>query len=389
MKSHRFLLIEIGIAAAVIFLLLWVMVPKFLASQNMNTPDVFPDDYMRASVERLMGVGTFEPFTRKELEEKGGRLEIRNSHNVEGLQHLKSIKEIVIRSESPTETPVAIELPALPKLKELVVIGEMFETLDVSKTPNIVELKIFNNSFKNLDFSHLDQLEEFSFHNYPSESIEFSNHPKLVSVGIRGSQQPNQQPILQHIDLSGNPLLHTIDFSFNQVTSIDFNSNSVLSFIDGMMNQLKEIKLPEENRLQQLHLDFNQLEEIDISMCENLEILTLAYNNIESIDLSQNINLQSLELSGNPVRTIDVSNSPNLQYLGLSADQIRKGDIRYANPRMRIQVVRPMVREGNRRIIDMSRDEYLMLQSEMHPYIQAIFEKNFPELNMYDYVPRQ
>lgn len=89
MNKRTILSVEIGVVVAVLFLLVWIIMPKFLGAQNINTPRTFPDDYMRAAVERLMGVGEFEPITRNQLEEKSGVLAITNSHNFQGLEKLE------------------------------------------------------------------------------------------------------------------------------------------------------------------------------------------------------------------------------------------------------------------------------------------------------------
>ncbi len=125
---------------------------------------------------------------------------------------------------------------------------------------------------------------------------------------------------------------------------------------------------------------------IDVSHCEELIELNVTLNDIEELDVSQNVELLVLECNNNPLQKIDVSNSLWMNLLVLSEEQIKEGGIQYSNPRMRIKAVPPMKRQGNRRFASVSRDEYVLFQSEMKPYIEAIFEKNFPDLNPSKYL---
>ncbi len=366
MKSRRVLLIELGIAAAVIFLLLWVMVPKFLASQNMNTPDVFPDDYMRASVERLMGVGTFEPIRRSELAQKRGELYISNSHNIEGLQHLRQIDSLVIHSESPTETPVHIKLPALPNLKKLTIIGRMYRTLDVTKVSNLESLETYHCTLSSIDLSRLSKLKKLRLRGYPYRSIDLSHHPELEEADLSHSHPTNKNAVLEEVNLSKNPKLKKLNVRVNQIKELDIRNNPELVELKAGINQLHELDLSRNKNLIDLDVGANKLTHLDVSACTNLESLDIVHNDIHTLDVSNNPKLKRLLCYKCPIDSFDLRNQPDMELLSIYESQVINLTLRYSNTNMLITVTPPY---------------HVLSSQEIVEKLMEEFTKNFPDLN--------
>lgn len=64
--KKKWLLLEGIVALYVIFLSLWVMVPTFLGSQNINTEEHIPDPRFRRLVEECIGVGKGDIITKEQ-----------------------------------------------------------------------------------------------------------------------------------------------------------------------------------------------------------------------------------------------------------------------------------------------------------------------------------
>lgn len=365
MNKRYLLFVEIGVVVAVVFLLAWVILPKFIGAQNMNTPRTFPDDYMRASVERFMGVGTFEPFTRTQLEEKPGQLAITNSHNFTGLEHLKSINSLSIHSESPTNTPVAAKLPNLPNVYFLTLSGSSFGNLDASKLTGLKHLQIIRSPIESLSLNGLEKLEFISMSGVTVSSLNLTGHPNLKQFYL------SRDNSIDTVDLSENKKLETLKISFSSLDSIDLSSCPELEELDLRSNQLSTVDLSKNPKLKEALVGNDTLESVNFVECKSLEVLDISRSKISEIDIVQNQNLKELFINHTPINSIDASKNPNLQRIAISIDQLFSMDISYVNPNIFVQIIPPFQRYTIEKIDTKKRE---------------IFKANFPDLNPDDYV---
>lgn len=367
MNKRTLLFVEIGVVVAVLFLLIWIIIPKFLGAQ-LNIPRVFPDDYMRASVERFMGVGTFEPFTRTELEEQPGQLVISNSHNFTGLEHLKNIDTLHIQSESPTESPVDIILPELLKLKSVLVTGKMFTSLDARKAINLRGLQSRNTSINTLLLDGLNHLELISMSDQVFKSLDLSNNPNLKYFWMVRNNQ------LEEIIFPNNNKIETLKIMHTMIQTIDLSQSPELTELDIRFNQLSHIDLSKNTKLKDARLSNDTLSSIDIANCLELERLGISNSKISAIDISQHKNLRNIYINKTPMKSIDASQNPNLQSIAVSVDQLFEMEITYANPSLYLEVIPPFKTYSVKQIDQRKRE---------------IFKSHFPDLNPNEYILKQ
>ena len=67
MKRKQLLLIELMAGVLLLVIAATVMVPKFLNSQNLNHPNIFPDENFRTKIAYMLRKNQGERFTRSEL----------------------------------------------------------------------------------------------------------------------------------------------------------------------------------------------------------------------------------------------------------------------------------------------------------------------------------
>lgn len=132
-------MVELAIAWFVIAVLLWVMVPEFIGSQNLNDEKHFPDRHFHSVVARTLGSAPMEPFTVKQAEVFDGTLRyVTLSGGVRKDDGQHSVKDYV-------KSLQGIEL--LKNLSVFEVNTYGLETIDVSHNKNLRELRLKGNYF--------------------------------------------------------------------------------------------------------------------------------------------------------------------------------------------------------------------------------------------------
>ena len=204
------------------------------------------------------------------------------------------------------------------------------------------------------------------------ESLDqLSLFPNLIALTCCGSESEDGtvNGKLKKLDVSGNPLLESLDCRRNQLTSIDLSNNKALRDLNVWHNQLKQIALSANaalsefwcpnNPITRLDLSGNpvlkklvcestDISFLDISHCSMLDEIWLRDTPLTSLDLSGNAalrvlyapdcQLKSLDLSGcplleelyldnNPLTTVDVSKTPKLEILSLMDDGLSTIDV--------------------------------------------------------------
>lgn len=365
MNKRTAILLEIGVVAMVLFLLAWIIMPKFTGAQNINTPRIFPDDYMRASIERMMRVGTFEPITRSQLAENNGSLQISNSHNFTGLENASSIQSLQIISESPTETPVPVVLPKLLNLTVFRLNGKMFHSLDARNAPNLLSIQSTISPLTEINLQGLEHLETILFSGTEVDSIDLSYHPNLKNLYFSKNQN------LKEINIRNNKKLKILNSNFNSLESIDVSQNTELEELDIRFNKLKHVDLTNNVKLKEASVNCETLETVDVSKCTELENLDVSHSNVIKIDISNNPMLKELFCNHTLINTIDATNNPHLEKITLSTDQLMNISIKYVNPKLNIEIMPYFPDDMILKINDRKRE---------------IFIANFPDLNPDDYL---
>ncbi len=159
-------------------------------SQNINTPENFPDPNFRAAVAEFMGVEPGGEFTAAEAAIKDGTLDCSR----------RGIGKM---------TGIAL----FPALTELYCEGNQLTNLDVSKNTALTVL-----------FCGINQLT----------SLDASNNPALTILACNANS-------LTSLDISNNPALENLVCSENQLTSLDVSKNPALVRILCQANQLTSL----------------------------------------------------------------------------------------------------------------------------------------------------
>ena len=107
-RKTKLVLIELTIASVVVGVLAWITIPRFLAAQNINTPQRFPDPNFRAVVERFMDVQPGGRFTGCQAAAKSGVLRCpnRNIKEMKGIEHFRGITGLNCEKNQLTEKAV-------------------------------------------------------------------------------------------------------------------------------------------------------------------------------------------------------------------------------------------------------------------------------------------
>ena len=140
---------------------------------------------------------------------------------------------------------------------------------------------------------------------------------RLVNTGLYGSGSIDLgwNSVLRNLVLTGNHfsslnirgvndayqknLLHDIDLSNNELTSVTLNDMRTIHNLNLSNNKLTELSLKDADYMQTLNLANNQLETVDINYCTLMTYLNVANNKISSIVLPAEISLKELHCEYN------------------------------------------------------------------------------------------
>ncbi len=261
----------------VIALIIYLFVPKFLAEQNINTEEHFPDPTFRQEVQDFMGVSEGESFTKSEAAQKAGRLicEVTGIQSLQGLQYFTRISQFAVR-------------------------GGTFNELDMSNQPRLKQL--------------------FCPMNKPLSSLNLSNNNDLIVLECMNNE-------LKELDLSNNPKIEDVFCGFNQLTQLDVRKNRELFKLICQNNQLKSIEFSSHPTLMFLGCPYNELTELEVEKCSGLSAIDCSFNFIKSLDVTNNPDLRTLNCSNNKITHLDLSQNPMLVYVDCSNNPIEYLDI--------------------------------------------------------------
>lgn len=140
---------------------------------------------------------------------------------------------------------------------------------------------------------------------------------RLVNAGIYGSDNIDLSwnSILESLVLTGNHftslnirgandalqknLLHDIDLSNNEMTSVTLNDMRTIHNLNLSNNKLTELSLKDADYMLTLDVSNNMLGRIDINYCTQMTYLNVAHNKISSIVLPAEISLKELHCEYN------------------------------------------------------------------------------------------
>lgn len=149
MKHRKRMVIELSLAVFAIAVLLWVMVPKYLASQNINTPECFPDPHFRHVVADALHKQPLEAFSAGDAAEfdgtirflvRGGvasELERRDAggfiKSIEGIEYLPNLKTLELYDDELEQ----IDLSKNAKLEHIRLVCDVKKELKIQLHPDV------------------------------------------------------------------------------------------------------------------------------------------------------------------------------------------------------------------------------------------------------------
>ena len=143
---------------------------------------------------------------------------------------------------------------------------------------------------------------------YGSSNIDLSWNSVLTSLVLTGNHF-NSLNIRGANDALQKNLLHDIDLSNNELTSVTLNDMRTIHNLNLSNNKLTELSLKDADNMLTLDVSNNQLTAININYCTLMTYLNLANNNIASIVLPAEISLKELHCENN---ALDFNTLPSI-----------------------------------------------------------------------------
>ncbi len=205
-------------------------------SQNINTPENFPDPVFRMVVEEFMGVSPGGKFTALEAAVKTGELRYHGYHknnkikDVTGLKFFPNISNLILSENELTSLDVSNNTD----LKFLYCGRNQLLDLDVSKNPVLLDIDCLGNQLSYLDVSNCTALNYLVCSDNQLTSLDVSHNTALDRLDCSGNQ-------LTSLDVSNNTALTYIWCNSNQLTSLDVSSNTSLKYLDCSNNKLTSL----------------------------------------------------------------------------------------------------------------------------------------------------
>ena len=252
-----------------IYLLLFLMLFRFLQAQIINIPDAnFKAKLLSASSSNEIAqnlIGNYDVIDAN----GDGEIQVSEAQNIQKLYvPLSNISNLTGVEE-------------FTNLQNLYCQYNQLTSLDVTQNVNLQTLYCNNNQLTSLDVSQNVNLEYFSCVN-------------------------NQ---LTSLNVTQNVNLQTLYCNNNQLTSLDVSQNVNLEYFSCNTNQLTSLDVSQNLNLQELSCDINQLTSLGVSQNVNLEYLSCYSNQLTSLDVSNNLALTYLLCFDNQLSSLDVSNN--------------------------------------------------------------------------------
>lgn len=293
MKSRR-LLIEVTIAAFTIFILLWIMVPKFYRANHLNRAKYFPDPQLRESAALTLGFDADGFFTHEDAEAFTGDLRVADCTDLKGIEFFSNLSKIVIESD----TIEVFDFTMRPKLESIIITAHNLVTVNTSNNPHLkyLELKVDArkrtiNKLCKFDLTQNTELKIVSLISTDVKTLDLSQCPELNKLEV----------------------INRINASMVGLRGIDLSANTKLETLRLIKNPLYELDVSNLVELKTLECPGNRITNLDISTLKQLEVLMCQSNRLTNLDVSNNPKLQKVLVHENPLQRIDFPDQTNYQ----------------------------------------------------------------------------
>ena len=262
-----------------------------------------------------------------------------DAFHVDSCPKLSSL-ELIGHNISDT-TKRELDLSPFPKLSELKIYHLALDQLHINTCFNLKKIEIDSCQLQELNLSSCANLEYLKVSGNDSlHALDLSRCMKLDTLNVRGNSitqlDVSQCKGLKYLDCSrntilsklelNNPLLCTLDCSFNQLDTLDIGKHEELQYLYCYFNHLETLDISQYKKLRYLHCFDNFISELDISKCEELESLDCHRNCILKLELNTP-KLESLNCCRNSISKLDVSKCKKLECLICSRNGISKLDV--------------------------------------------------------------
>lgn len=243
--KKKWVFVEIAIVVLATTILAAVMVPKFIASQNINTPRNFPDEEFRRNMEAYVNVIPGTPYSARNAYEASIEAHVfdiygeayinvkrwRNIQSLKGIEYFSGFKLFGCGYVSIKEV---VDLSTLLQLKQIRISESKLPGIILPNTKTLIEINVFES---------------------PLSHIDISVAPNLNKLWLFRTS-------IQFINLNHNTQLQQLLLPDNQIETIDLTANTNIKFILFTKNPLTEIILPISTPLEVLHLNHTELNSI-------------------------------------------------------------------------------------------------------------------------------
>lgn len=182
-----------------------------------------------------------------------------------------------VTGTNTTSGTVTIYVPENELLTALAINGTTLNSIDLSKSQALSELRLVNTGLYSIDLQWNRKLTKLEL---------TGNH--FSTLNIRGANDYYQKN-----------LLHDINLSNNELTSVNLNDNYTIHNLNLSHNKLTELEFKDADMMQTLDLSDNQLTSLNVSYCTQMTKLDVSGNKLTSLVLPTETSLSSLNLSGN------------------------------------------------------------------------------------------
>ena len=170
---------------------------------------------------------------------------------------------------------------------------EIASVTEISLDPNATYYNLAGiEYFKNLTSLSWDRSEV--------TELDLSKNTKLKEISLPHSP-------LAKLDVSGCPVLQTVNLMFNSLTNLDFSNNKMLTSIVIEEGNVSSLNITGLTYLQKLKAYHNSLDSIDLSTNKALTFLDIGRNKFTGVDIRNNRYLGTLFIDNNEIELIDIS----------------------------------------------------------------------------------
>lgn len=188
-------------------------------------------------------------------------------------------------------------------------VAEVLESLiGLEDFTALTSLEIQVRNLAEIDLSGNINLETIFLGSPALTSLDLSHNTKLRGLYLEFAPMTS-------LDISKNTELIGVELQLMPITSLDISKNAKLEMLTIEGGGFKELIAAENPVLWHLNLSGNdELENVDVHYFPNLKELILSNNMLSGIDVSTLYNLENLEVQENILTSLDVSNNEHLYH---------------------------------------------------------------------------